>query len=105
MTAATCRRCRGQEADDSGVPCARCDGYGIEPVFPPEGPEPGRDFIEWCHAKALQAHAAIDTYGRVHADDCHRWHLDCANAEIARLQAELAATYADLREQFGGDDK
>ncbi len=56
-------------------------------------------YQEWAAAKVMQAHAAIDTYGRVHAPDCHRWHLDCAQAEIARLRRLLAdgrAGYADI---------
>ena len=93
--------CRGQEADDTGLPCPRCDGYGVEPTFPPEGPEPGRDFIEWAHAKVREAH----TVDRTHTPGCHRWHLDCANAEINRLRGLLAsgrATYTDIHYR-GGD--
>jgi hypothetical protein len=71
-------------------------------AFPPAGPEPGRDFIEWCHAKASQARR--DTYDRTHGDTCWTVHHGCAVRRIAELEAELAATYADLREQFGGDD-
>ena len=99
MTATTCRRCRGQEADDQGVPCARCDGYGIEPVFPPEGPEPGRDFIEWCHAKASQARR--DTYDRTHGDTCWTVHHGCAVRRIAELEARNLALAADLFDALG----
>ncbi len=79
MTARTCRRCRGQEADEHGVPCARCDGYGIESVFAPP-PEPGRDFIEWAHSKATQARREAETLSntRTHGPDCYRWHHECA---------------------------
>ena len=96
MTAATCRRCRGQEADDTGVPCARCDGYGIEPVFPPEGPEPGRDYIEWAAARVREANAARDTYTRHHDHACWTVHLDCANARIAHLEARIMELAAQL---------
>jgi len=29
MTVKTCPRCRGQETDDDGRPCARCGGDGV----------------------------------------------------------------------------
>ena len=66
-------------------------------VFPPAGPEPGRDFIEWCHAKVQQA--SRDTYDRTHGPGCWTRHLDCAQAEIARLRRLLAdgrAGYGDI---------
>ena len=55
-------------------------------------------FEEWAHAKVAQARDA-DTYTRTHRPGCHQWHLDCAQAEIARLRAALAtgrATYGDI---------
>ena len=92
MTATTCRRCRGQEADDSGAPCARCDGYGIEPALPYE---------EWAAAKASQARREADTFTRTHWDGCHLTHLDCANRRIKDLQAEITKLHAEKFDALG----
>jgi hypothetical protein len=67
-------------------------------AFPPAGPEPGRDFIEWAAAKAAQARDA-DTYTRTHNARCWAVHPECALAEIARLRRLLAdgrAGYGDI---------
>ncbi len=55
-------------------------------------------FEEWAQAKSAQARDA-GTYTRTHGDGCWTRHLDCAQAEIARLRAALAtgrAAYADI---------
>lgn len=56
-------------------------------------------FHEWVLAKKAEARHEAVTYHRTHFDGCHVIHLDCANAEIARLRALLAtgrATYTDI---------
>ena len=67
-------------------------------VFPPAGPEPGRDFIEWAHAKVQQARREADTYTRTHDARCWAVHPECALAEIARLRALLADGRAGYRD-------
>ena len=57
------------------------------------GPEPGRDYIEWLHAKVREANAARDTYGRTHDDDCWTVHLECAVAKVQWLRGRLVEEY------------